>query len=233
MTSSWAWRFPLRHSSANKSLRSRNRPKSSRSWRPRRHGLSTSTETKSSPPPPPTTRPRPSPPRLSGEWGKGFLIVLYWLLWVLLDNFYWPVLSVFRAISAANLHLRTNHIYVSSDDIKETGYTYILPKNVLKKFICISDLRAQVRLCLTLLGVCSFQMSKHFTLFTKCVFKNKYCVVVDCGLPLRYQPTRQPPGEGDSMYCDGTTVGHTSDRPPAQPAAQSRVSEGEAHWETW
>ena len=49
-----------------------------------------------------------------------------------------------RAISATNLHLRTNHIYVSSDDIKETGYTYILPKNVLKKFITISDLRAQV-----------------------------------------------------------------------------------------
>lgn len=51
-----------------------------------------------------------------------------------------------RAISATNLHLRTNHIYVSSDDIKETGYTYILPKNVLKKFITISDLRTQVRL---------------------------------------------------------------------------------------
>merc|ERR1712037_101902 len=49
-----------------------------------------------------------------------------------------------RAISATNLHLRTNHIYVSSDDIKETGYTYILPKNVLKKFICISDLRSQI-----------------------------------------------------------------------------------------
>lgn len=49
-----------------------------------------------------------------------------------------------RAISATNLHLRTNHIYVSSDDIKETGYTYILPKNILKKFIIISDLRAQV-----------------------------------------------------------------------------------------
>ena len=49
-----------------------------------------------------------------------------------------------RAISATNLHLRTNHIYVSSDDIKETGYTYILPKNVLKKFIIISDLRTQV-----------------------------------------------------------------------------------------
>lgn len=55
-----------------------------------------------------------------------------------------PYSSPVRAISAANLHLRTNHIYVSSDDIKETGYTYILPKNVLKKFICISDLRAQV-----------------------------------------------------------------------------------------
>ncbi|XP_026684160.1 pre-mRNA-processing-splicing factor 8, partial [Diaphorina citri] len=49
-----------------------------------------------------------------------------------------------RAISATNLHLRTNHIYVSSDDIKETGYTYILPKNVLKKFVTISDLRAQI-----------------------------------------------------------------------------------------
>ncbi|KOB73267.1 Pre-mRNA-processing-splicing factor 8 [Operophtera brumata] len=48
-----------------------------------------------------------------------------------------------RAISATNLHLRTNHIYVSSDDIKESGYTYILPKNLLKKFVTISDLRAQ------------------------------------------------------------------------------------------
>ena len=49
-----------------------------------------------------------------------------------------------RAISATNLHLRTNHIYVSSDDIKEAGYTYILPKNVLKKFVMISDLRTQI-----------------------------------------------------------------------------------------
>lgn len=52
-----------------------------------------------------------------------------------------------RAISATNLHLRTNHIYVSSDDIREAGYTYILPKNVLKKFIVISDLRTQVSGC--------------------------------------------------------------------------------------
>jgi len=49
-----------------------------------------------------------------------------------------------RAISATNLHLRTNHIYVSSDDVDETALTYVLPKNILKKFITISDLRTQV-----------------------------------------------------------------------------------------
>eukprot|EP00892_Ulva_mutabilis_P008605 jgi/Ulvmu1/6116/UM027_0094.1 len=49
-----------------------------------------------------------------------------------------------RAISATNLHLRVAHIYVNSEDIKETGFTYVLPKNVLKKFICIADLRTQV-----------------------------------------------------------------------------------------
>ena len=49
-----------------------------------------------------------------------------------------------RAISSTNLHLRTNHIYVNSDDIKESGYTYVLPKNVLKRFITIADLRTQI-----------------------------------------------------------------------------------------
>lgn len=49
-----------------------------------------------------------------------------------------------RAISAANLHLRVNHIYVNSDEISETGFTYVMPKNLLKKFICIADLRTQV-----------------------------------------------------------------------------------------
>eukprot|EP01111_Echinosteliopsis_oligospora_P011820 TRINITY_DN3982_c0_g1_i2.p1 TRINITY_DN3982_c0_g1~~TRINITY_DN3982_c0_g1_i2.p1 ORF type:complete len:1423 (+),score=334.26 TRINITY_DN3982_c0_g1_i2:290-4270(+) len=56
-----------------------------------------------------------------------------------------------RAISATNLHLRTNHIYVSSDDIKETGFTYIFPKNILKRFITIADLRTQI--CGFLYGV--------------------------------------------------------------------------------
>ncbi|XP_058075842.1 pre-mRNA-processing-splicing factor 8A-like [Magnolia sinica] len=45
-----------------------------------------------------------------------------------------------RAISATNLYLRVNHICVNTEDIKETDYTYIMPKNILKKFICIADL---------------------------------------------------------------------------------------------
>lgn len=49
-----------------------------------------------------------------------------------------------RAISSSNLSLRTNNIYVASDEVKEGGYTYILPKNILKKFICIADLRTQI-----------------------------------------------------------------------------------------
>lgn len=49
-----------------------------------------------------------------------------------------------RAISATNLHLRTKHIYVSSEDISEEGNTYVLPKNILSKFIAIADLRTQI-----------------------------------------------------------------------------------------
>merc|ERR1712139_181563 len=49
-----------------------------------------------------------------------------------------------RAISATSLHLRTQHIYVNSEEIRESGYTYVLPKNVLKHFICIADLRTQI-----------------------------------------------------------------------------------------
>ncbi|PVU91485.1 hypothetical protein BB561_004382 [Smittium simulii] len=49
-----------------------------------------------------------------------------------------------RAISSQNLPLRTNHLYVTSDDIQDTGYTYVLSKNLLKHFITISDLRTQI-----------------------------------------------------------------------------------------
>ena len=51
-----------------------------------------------------------------------------------------------RAIATSNLRTRANNIYISSDDIHESEdrYTYILPKNVLKRFITIADLRVQV-----------------------------------------------------------------------------------------
>ncbi|CAD8141066.1 unnamed protein product [Paramecium pentaurelia] len=49
-----------------------------------------------------------------------------------------------RAIAATSLYLRTNHIFVNSDDIKQTGFTYVLPKNILKKFISIADLKTQI-----------------------------------------------------------------------------------------
>ena len=50
-----------------------------------------------------------------------------------------------RAIATSNLRTRANNIYISSDDIREDGhYTYIMPKNVLKRFITIADLRVQV-----------------------------------------------------------------------------------------
>jgi pre-mRNA-processing factor 8 len=33
---------------------------------------------------------------------------------------------------------------VSSEDISDTGFTYVIPKNILSKFITISDLRTQI-----------------------------------------------------------------------------------------
>lgn len=50
-----------------------------------------------------------------------------------------------RAIATSNLRTRSNNIYISSDDVKEEeNFTYIMPKNVLKRFITIADLRVQV-----------------------------------------------------------------------------------------
>lgn len=50
-----------------------------------------------------------------------------------------------RAIATSNLRNRANNIYISSDDVQESeeAYTYILPKNILKKFVMIADLRVQ------------------------------------------------------------------------------------------
>ena len=51
-----------------------------------------------------------------------------------------------RAISATNLALRLQHIYVSNDDVKDdaTSLTYIIPKNILRAFINSADTRTQV-----------------------------------------------------------------------------------------
>ena len=50
-----------------------------------------------------------------------------------------------RAVATSNLRTRANNIYISSDDIREDGhFTYIMPKNILKRFITIADLRVQV-----------------------------------------------------------------------------------------
>ena len=49
-----------------------------------------------------------------------------------------------RAIATSNLRTRSNNIYVSSDDLRDEGFTYIMPKNILKRFITIADLRVQV-----------------------------------------------------------------------------------------
>jgi pre-mRNA-processing factor 8 len=51
-----------------------------------------------------------------------------------------------RAISATNLPLRVNHIFVGNDDVKDDAgsFTYVIPKNVLRTFIVNADLRTQV-----------------------------------------------------------------------------------------
>ncbi|KAI9882764.1 MAG: Pre-mRNA-processing-splicing factor 8 [Watsoniomyces obsoletus] len=50
-----------------------------------------------------------------------------------------------RAIATSNLRTRANNIYISSDDIHEDDhYMYVVPKNILKRFITIADLRVQV-----------------------------------------------------------------------------------------
>jgi pre-mRNA-processing factor 8 len=50
-----------------------------------------------------------------------------------------------RAIATGNLRNRTNNIYIPPEDIQEEGhFTYVMPKNILKKFIMIADLRIQV-----------------------------------------------------------------------------------------
>lgn len=49
-----------------------------------------------------------------------------------------------RAVSAANLHLRTKHLYVTEgENLEEGGFTYVVPKNLLTKLVRVSDLRTE------------------------------------------------------------------------------------------
>ena len=49
-----------------------------------------------------------------------------------------------RAVASSSLSLRANNISVNSDNVSETAFTYVLPRNLLKKFITIGDLRTQI-----------------------------------------------------------------------------------------
>ncbi|KAI1743583.1 pre-mRNA processing splicing factor 8 [Xylaria scruposa] len=49
-----------------------------------------------------------------------------------------------RAIATSNLRTRSNNIYVSSVDNDLDDVTYVMPNNILRKFITIADLRVQV-----------------------------------------------------------------------------------------
>lgn len=49
-----------------------------------------------------------------------------------------------RAIATSNLRTRSGNIYVSSVDNDLDDITYVMPNNILKKFITIADLRVQV-----------------------------------------------------------------------------------------
>ena len=88
----------------------------------------------------------------------------------------------------------------SSDDVNEVALTYVLPKNVLKKFICISDLRTQIAGYVCALN--SFVCRWH--IFTIVVF---YCVLLPSDV--RRFATRQSSGKGNSLYRDAAAVGHT------------------------
>ncbi|XP_044717530.1 PRP8 domain IV core [Hirsutella rhossiliensis] len=49
-----------------------------------------------------------------------------------------------RAIATSNLRARTKNIYISSVDNDLDDVTYVMPNNIIKRFITIADLRVQV-----------------------------------------------------------------------------------------
>lgn len=49
-----------------------------------------------------------------------------------------------RALLAGSLHQRTRNVYVTGADLEDEGTTYVLPNNILRKFVAASDLRTQI-----------------------------------------------------------------------------------------
>ena len=48
-----------------------------------------------------------------------------------------------RALASTNLALRTSTLHVLSEGIRAGGYTHVIPKNLLKRFVACADLRTQ------------------------------------------------------------------------------------------
>jgi pre-mRNA-processing factor 8 len=53
-----------------------------------------------------------------------------------------------RAVAAASLPQRTEHIYVATEGVVETECSYVLPTNILRKFVAVADLRTQIAVLL-------------------------------------------------------------------------------------
>ena len=49
-----------------------------------------------------------------------------------------------RALATSNLRTRTKNIYISSVDNDADDMTYVMPNNIIKRFITIADLRVQI-----------------------------------------------------------------------------------------
>eukprot|EP00026_Physarum_polycephalum_P002371 Phypoly_transcript_02377.p1 GENE.Phypoly_transcript_02377~~Phypoly_transcript_02377.p1 ORF type:complete len:896 (+),score=129.81 Phypoly_transcript_02377:235-2688(+) len=49
-----------------------------------------------------------------------------------------------RAIAATNLHHSLKNVFVPYNCSSNSGFTYVLPKNLLKRFVIIADLRTQI-----------------------------------------------------------------------------------------
>ena len=49
-----------------------------------------------------------------------------------------------RAVASTGLNLRANNIQVNSQNIEAEAFTYVFPRNLVKKFVTIGDLRTQI-----------------------------------------------------------------------------------------